>query len=206
MNEELESIAQLWRWFAVGVFLYTLGLWIRTQTDNFEPVKFAAKTEPHAVVLGLLASPAILVVLWLASRYATLASDLSRWERVPPIFEKGLRGPTGLLFRGSLGLAAMAIPVASQVHFLRLLMDGPVVLQVSGRQAQTLAEGWIEMLTIRPFVETAWFCNDYRFTVDGPTFFPLVESWCLLVCVIAVNFAFMAYLTRYLRVFRSTGR
>jgi len=56
------------------------------------------------------------------------------------------------------------------------------------------------MLTIRPFPGTAWFLNDYRFEHDGPTFFPLVESWAWLVLVIVVIAMFLTYLWRCLRI------
>lgn len=200
---ELESIAQLWRWMTVAAFIYTLGLWIRTQTDAIEPLKVIASTTANAVVLGLFASPLLLVILWLAARYARLTSHLPRWERVPAIRESGMSGSTGTLFRGVLGIGAMTIMVASQVHFVFALLSGTVVRQITGKPPEQLAAGWRAMLTVPPSAGTAWLLNDYRFGVDGPTYFPVLESWLWLLLVFSLVLAFATYLFGYLRITRA---
>ncbi|MDB6105352.1 MAG: hypothetical protein JWO52_5351 [Gammaproteobacteria bacterium] len=180
------------------LFLYCSGLWIRSQSDNYELLSFIAKDHDVAVVTGLFATPIAFVSLWLAARYARLCVARSPAARVPKILEKGLEGKTGRGFRITLFLGVWFVILGSQIHFVHGVLTGSV-RDVAPQPSVIFAKGPLEMLIKLPHSGSG--AHDFLFGNEhGPTYFPVVETWWWLLTVSALLVSFFGYVSRRLRL------
>lgn len=182
-----ESLERLWRWLTVPLFLYCAGLWVRSQGDNFELLSLIAKNHDVAVVTGLFATPVVFVSLWLANSYVRLSASPRFAERIPRTLEKGMEGRTGELFRIALFLGIWIVILGSQIHFTHSLLTGSVI-DTTQTPSAIVAKGPIQMLSTWP----SPYSHDFRFGGEhGPTYFPVVETWCCLLAVTALVASFL---------------
>ena len=193
-GETDESLAALWKWVSIPTFTYCLGMWIRTQTEDFALVRIVVQDVESAKLFGLFAAPFVLLSIVIAGRYARRNPYRSIAERVPPILDKGSAGELGSRIQLATIIGILMIQAGSQVHFLRKVLNGAVY---SNREL--FAAGPREM--IGKFRFDGLLSNDYQFGhADGPTYFPGLESWFWLLLVGIVLAAFLNYLFRRLRL------
>jgi hypothetical protein len=197
---DVDNLEILWRWITVPLFLYCLGLWIRSQSNNYEVLNLVAKSHEVGIITGLFATPVALVSLWLAARYSRINARSSLTDRVPRITEKGLDGKPGRWFRLGLFLGLWFVIVGSQIHFAQAVLTGSVV-DTTPKPSVRIIEGPRAMLTEWPAAE--WHSHDFRFAAeDGPTYFPLIQSWVTLIAVAGLVMYLIWYVFRVLRVFK----
>jgi hypothetical protein len=207
--ESPTDLENLWRWISVPLFIYCVAMWIRTQSNNYELVKFIANDANVARITGLFATPVAFVSLFLASRYATSSGGTQAAERVPRVTEKGLDGRTGKVFRLWLFAAFWMATLGSQIHFLDGVLHGSIVETNSCSKVT----GWAAMLTETPSAAHGERLppsectpskeskeRDHRFAnVNGTTYFPIVETWFWLIAVASLTMNFAWYVVRRLR-------
>lgn len=180
-DDDEKSVAILWRWTSVPLFLYCAGMWLRTQTGSVA-VGNLIPTDPEvAIVFGLFAAPLAFASLWLAGQYARLQQKLPLAERVPWIIPGELRGRTVRPFRLLLFIGLWVVIIGSQIHFVQGLLAGEVFDTTTG-SGRPVAKGVWQMLFKWPAAGV--FSHDYRFgSVHGVTYFPMLESWFWLLMV-----------------------
>jgi hypothetical protein len=202
-QDDPDNLESLWRWLTVPLFLYCAGLWIRSQSNNFEVLSLIAKDHDVAIVTGLFATPLAFVSLWLGARYARLCAARSTAERVPRLIEKGLEGKTGRVFRLGLFFGVWVVILGSQIHFAQTVLTGSV-LDTTPKPNVMLARGAAAMLTTWPPAQSR--SHDFRFGSEhGPTYFPVIQTW-LCLCAVAVLVAsFLWYVFARLRVLKRSG-
>lgn len=174
-DDDEKSVEILWRWASVPLFLYCIGMWLRTQTKSVA-VGDLIPTDPEvAIVFGLFAAPLAFASLWLADQYARLQQELPRAERVPWIIPGELRGRTVRPFRLLLFIGLWVVIIGSQVHFVQGLLEGDVFDTTIG-SSSPVSKGVWQMLFKWPAAGV--FSHDYRFgSIHGVTYFPVLESW-----------------------------
>lgn len=193
-GETNESLAALWKWVAIPTFTYCLGMWIRTQTNDFALVRIVVQDVESAKLFGLFAAPFVFLSIVIAGRYARRNRYRPIVERVPPILEKGSAGELGSRIQLTTILGILTVQAGSQVHFLRKVLNGAVYAN-----GELFASGPRDM--IAKFRLDSLLSNDYQFGhADGPTYFPGLETWFWLVVVGTLLATFLNYSFRSLRI------
>lgn len=122
------SLTKIYSWLGVITANIAINAWSRSQQGPTLPGFGLSDIDQETVpIFGvLLVAPLLLLLLYVLLRYQRAAKDTGIFHRVPVAFDIPLMASGWLarLYQWILLLALVVMPVASQIHFMRLIYEG----------------------------------------------------------------------------------